>query len=230
MLRLTELRLPLEHSAEALRAAIVARLGIADADLLATSIARRGYDARKRNAIVFVYSVDCEVRGDEALLLARHAGDPHMRVAPDTRYRPPVVAPADLAGRSGANRPVVVGFGPCGIFCAPLLAQEIKGFHGLFGETDDALGREHDSGGGCFLVSSSFRKHSHDGWVTMAAATSPCDCERSLLTGEGSVRRAVEGAKRTELRAVVPRSRWHASAALPTAARRSMLGPSATAG
>ena len=123
MLRLTELRLPLEHSAEALRAAIVARLGIADADVLATSVAKRGYDARKRNAIVFVYTVDCEVRGDEAAVLARHAGDPHVRVAPDTRYRPPVVAPADFAAESGANRPIVVGFGPCGIFCALLLAQ-----------------------------------------------------------------------------------------------------------
>ena len=123
MLRLTELRLPLEHSAEALRAAIVARLGIADADLLATSVAKRGYDARKRGAIVFVYTVDCDVRGDEAALLARHAGDSHLRVAPDTRYRPPVVAPADFAARSDAARPIVVGFGPCGIFCALLLAQ-----------------------------------------------------------------------------------------------------------
>jgi len=122
MLRLTELRLPLEHSAEALRAAIVARLGIADADLLATNVAKRGYDARKRGAIVFVYTVDCELRGDEAAVLARHAGDPHVRVAPDTRYRAPVVAPADFAART-AERPIVIGFGPCGIFCALLLAQ-----------------------------------------------------------------------------------------------------------
>ena len=123
MLRLTELRLPLDHSAEALRAAVAARLGIDDADLLAINVAKRGYDARKRGAIVFVYTVDCEVRGDEARLLVRHAGDPHLRVAPDTRYRPPVVAPADFAETSGARRPVVVGFGPCGLFCALLLAQ-----------------------------------------------------------------------------------------------------------
>jgi uncharacterized protein len=123
MLRLTELRLPLEHPAEALRTAIVARLGIADADLLATSVAKRGYDARKRGAIVFVYTVDCEVRGDEAALLARHTSNPHVRVAPDTLYRPPVVAPADFAAKNGASRPIVVGFGPCGIFCALLLAQ-----------------------------------------------------------------------------------------------------------
>jgi len=122
MLRLTELRLPLEHSAEALRAAIVARLGIVDADLLAMNVAKRGYDARKRGAIVFVYTVDCDVRGDEAAVLARHAGDPHVRVAPDTRYRAPVVAPADFAART-ADRPIVIGFGPCGIFCALLLAQ-----------------------------------------------------------------------------------------------------------
>jgi uncharacterized FAD-dependent dehydrogenase len=123
MLRLTELRLPLEHTPEALRAAIVARLGIADGDLLAVTVAKRGHDARKRGAIAVVYTVDCAVRGDEAALLARHAHDAHVRLAPDTRYRPPVIAPADFAAAAGTARPIVIGFGPCGIFCALLLAQ-----------------------------------------------------------------------------------------------------------
>ena len=121
MIRLTEIRLPLEHPEPALRAAVLARLGIAAAALRTLTVFKRGYDARKRAAIVFVYTVDCEV-DDEAAVLGRHAGDPHVRPAPDTRYRFVARAPADFAA-SAAVRPVVVGFGPCGLFTALLLAQ-----------------------------------------------------------------------------------------------------------
>ncbi|HEY2561116.1 MAG TPA: hypothetical protein VGI48_15520 [Caldimonas sp.] len=121
MIRLTELRLPLEHSDSALRDAIVARLAIADDALRAVTVFRRGHDARKRARIVAVYTVDCEV-ADERAVLARLRGDPHVREAPDTRYRPVAQAPADFAA-SGRPRPIVVGFGPCGIFAALVLAQ-----------------------------------------------------------------------------------------------------------
>ena len=56
MLRLTEIKLPLDHSADDLRAAVLARLGIADADLHALHIFRRAPDARRRNAIRLTYS------------------------------------------------------------------------------------------------------------------------------------------------------------------------------
>ena len=121
MIRLTEIRLPLEHAETDLRAAVLARLGIADSGLRTLTVFKRGYDARKRAAIVFVYTLDCEVE-DEAAVLARHAGDPHVRPAPDTRYRFVARAPADFAAGTAA-RPVVVGFGPCGLFAALVLAQ-----------------------------------------------------------------------------------------------------------
>jgi uncharacterized protein len=135
MLRLTELRLPLDHVEADLRAAIVARLAIDDAALRAFSTFRRGYDARKKAAIVFVYTVDCEV-DDAAGVLARHAGDVHIKATPDTRYRPAAVAPADFAA-SARPRPVVVGFGPCGIFAALILAQ--AGFRPLVLERGPAV-------------------------------------------------------------------------------------------
>ena len=124
MLRLTELRLPLDHAEAALREALVRRLGIPDRDLHSFSIFRRGYDARKRSAIQLVYTIDCEL-GDEAQVLARHGVDAQLRRAPDTRYH--FVVPAS-AGRSRASaaqgrRPLVIGFGPCGLFAALLLAQ-----------------------------------------------------------------------------------------------------------
>ena len=121
MLRITELRLPLNHPEPALREAVLARLGVADAALKRVDMFRRGYDARRKSDIVLVYTIDCEV-DDEAAVLARHAGDPHLRTSPDTRYRFVGHAPADFAA-SPQRRPIVIGFGPCGLFAALILAQ-----------------------------------------------------------------------------------------------------------
>ena len=86
MLRLTELRLPLDHAEGALRPAIASRLGVADADLLGYTVFKRAYDARKKTAIQLAYSIDCEV-ADEAARVIGFAAAPHVRPAPDTRYR-----------------------------------------------------------------------------------------------------------------------------------------------
>lgn len=120
MLRITELRLPLDHADDALRAAIIARLRVADDALLAFTVFRRGYDARKKSAIVLSYTVDCELR-DEAAVLAKFAGDQHIRPSPDTSYRFVGHAPADFL--TTRRRPLVIGFGPCGLFAALILAQ-----------------------------------------------------------------------------------------------------------
>jgi len=124
MLRITELRLPLEHAEGQLRAAVLARLDLADGQLRELTVFRRAWDARKKSAVVLSYTVDCLLADgvDEAAVLARLAGDRQVRPAPDTRYRFVGHAPADYAA-SGRPRPVVVGFGPCGIFAALVLAQ-----------------------------------------------------------------------------------------------------------
>ena len=97
MLRLNELKLPLDHVAEDLPAAICARLGIAADELERFTVVRRGNDARKKGAILLVYALDVTVR-DEAAVLARHAGDHNVRPAPDTAYRFPVRAPEGWDG------------------------------------------------------------------------------------------------------------------------------------
>ncbi len=118
MLRITELALPLDHPDTALRAAIIERLQIPEADLLDFTVFKRSYDARKKNTeIKFVYIIDLEVR-NEAEILQRFADDPHIRPAPDTEYHPVAQAPAGLT-----ERPIVIGFGPCGLFAALTLAQ-----------------------------------------------------------------------------------------------------------
>jgi len=118
VIRITELPLPLGYAPEALRAAILKRLAIPEAELLDFTLFKRSYDARKKNSgIVFVCIVDVTVR-DEAAVLRRLARDRQVSVAPDTAYHPVAQAPALLK-----ERPLVVGFGPCGLFAALLLAQ-----------------------------------------------------------------------------------------------------------
>lgn len=121
MLRLNEVKLPLEHDEAALPAAILARLGIDAADLLGFTVFKRSYDARKRSAVVLIYSLHVEVR-DEAAVLARLKHDIHLMPAPDTDYK--FVAGGErLAGQSSEPRPIVIGTGPCGLFVALILAQ-----------------------------------------------------------------------------------------------------------
>ncbi|WP_070151548.1 NAD(P)/FAD-dependent oxidoreductase [Sphingobium phenoxybenzoativorans] len=118
MLRLSEIKLPLGHPPEALRSAVLERLGIADEALIDLAIARRANDARKKSAILMVYSIDVTL-ADEAAILAKFANDPHVRQTPDTAYRPV----ADFHGVTRDKRPVVIGAGPCGLFAGLILAQ-----------------------------------------------------------------------------------------------------------
>ena len=117
MIRLTELRLPLDHSPTALLTAIVQRLGIQLDDLINFTVFKRGYDARKRDAIVLVYTIDAEVRAANQLL-EKFKDDVHVNLAPDTRYQFVANVQAPLA-----QRPIIVGFGPCGIMAGLILAQ-----------------------------------------------------------------------------------------------------------
>jgi uncharacterized protein len=118
VLRITELPLPLDYTPDTLRQAVIKRLKIRDADLLELTLFKRSYDARKKNTgILFICIVDVKL-ADEAAVLKRFARDRHVAPAPDTSYHP--VAKAPMRSR---ERPLVVGFGPGGLFAALLLAQ-----------------------------------------------------------------------------------------------------------
>jgi uncharacterized FAD-dependent dehydrogenase len=79
---------------------------------------KRSFDARKAD-ILAVFIVDVQLApASEARLLAQHANHAHIAATPDMAYQAPAMAPAHLQ-----TRPVVVGFGPCGMFAALLLAQ-----------------------------------------------------------------------------------------------------------
>ena len=119
MLRLTELKLPLTHADNALRDALVQTLQITPAELVSFTVFKRSFDARKA-VIMQVYIVDVMLANveQEAALLRKHADNPHVFPTPDMAYHPVGVAPVGLP-----LRPVVVGFGPCGMFAALVLAQ-----------------------------------------------------------------------------------------------------------
>ncbi|WP_333677400.1 NAD(P)/FAD-dependent oxidoreductase [Dyella sp.] len=131
MLRLTDIKLPLDHPEEALAAAIRAKLHVGAAAIRGYSVFRRGHDARKRGAIQLIYTLDVDV-ADEATLLARFADDPHVRPTPDTNYHFVTKAPATLE-----HRPVVIGLGPCGLFAGLVLAQ--MGFRPIILERGKAV-------------------------------------------------------------------------------------------
>ncbi|EJU9787798.1 TPA: NAD(P)/FAD-dependent oxidoreductase [Vibrio vulnificus] len=117
MIRLTELRLPLDHEEGALLEAITAKLDIPAEQVLSFSMFRRGYDARKKTNIQLIYTLDIEVANQDKLL-AKFSKDPHVRETPDMEYKYVAQAPANLT-----ERPIVIGFGPCGLFAGLVLAQ-----------------------------------------------------------------------------------------------------------
>jgi len=117
MLRLTEIKLPLDHAQDAIKTAIFKKLQISPNDLISYSIFKRSYDARKKEEIILVYILDIETT-QEKKLLQRFKKDPHVTVAPSMSYRQVAQAPVHLA-----MRPIVIGTGPCGMFAALMLAQ-----------------------------------------------------------------------------------------------------------
>lgn len=116
MIRLKEITLPFDHEEKALAAGILKRLGVAEHELTSFTVVHKSIDARHKNRIVAVYTVDVELK-NETEVLSRLAQDDRVSAAPGMDYRMPAVG--DMRG----PRPVVVGSGPCGLFAALVLAK-----------------------------------------------------------------------------------------------------------
>jgi uncharacterized protein len=116
-------RAPVSHPIAALRQLAATALGVTPDSIATLTVFKRSFDARKADLLA-VYIVDLTLAdpAQEAPLLARHASSPHIGPTPDMAYRPVAQAPAGF-GEGEGERPVVVGFGPCGIFAALVLAQ-----------------------------------------------------------------------------------------------------------
>ncbi len=119
MIRINEVKLPLDHDEMALKDVVISKLGIAQDQLVHIHVFKRGYDARKRNEIVLIYTLDIHLKNvDEKQLLNTFENDHQIKETPDTRYHYVAKAPAHLP-----HRPVVIGMGPCGLFTGLILAQ-----------------------------------------------------------------------------------------------------------
>ncbi|KII79544.1 NAD(P)/FAD-dependent oxidoreductase [Vibrio renipiscarius] len=117
MIRLTEIKLPLNHEDGAILDAITKKLGIAADQVLSFNLFKRGYDARKKANIQLIYTLDVEV-ANQAEMLEAFISDPHVKETPDMDYKFVAQAPANQT-----ERPIVIGFGPCGLFAGLILAQ-----------------------------------------------------------------------------------------------------------
>ena len=110
MLRLTDIKLPLDHGPHALEAAILRKLKLPADQVVEWHIFKRAHDARSRSAILYIYTVDVTLKDE-----SRAPRD--VRPTPDMAYKPVATAPVQF------QRPLVIGAGPCGLFAALILAQ-----------------------------------------------------------------------------------------------------------
>lgn len=123
MIRLNELKLPLNHAEDDLSLAVIERLGITAADLIDISIFKRSYDARNKKQILLIYQLDLALKPEvEASLLTNPRTALLVNLSPDTQYQFVAAAPKDFP-QTEQQRPIVIGFGPCGLLAALLLAQ-----------------------------------------------------------------------------------------------------------
>ena len=123
MLRLSEIKLPLNHTENDLPEAILKTLKISAQELLGFNIYKRSYDARKKGNIMLIYQLDIELsHSAEKRVLETTPALPRVGPSPDTNYK--FVAQANVEfPASNQQRPIIIGFGPCGILAALVLAQ-----------------------------------------------------------------------------------------------------------
>lgn len=127
MLRITQLKLPLSHTEEDLKFAIGKGLKLPHHKIESYKIIKKSIDARKKNEIKYIYTMDVHLTGESAgreKEIISKSKNPNVTLTEETHYD---FVPSGK--ESLRNRPVVVGLGPAGLFCAYLLAQ--KGYQPL---------------------------------------------------------------------------------------------------
>ncbi len=123
MLRLHQIKLALNHTADDLPAAIIKKLSVERDELVGFTIFKRSSDARQKGNISLIYQLDVTLHEkSENKVLQNFANKPFVHPAPDTRYQFVARAPGNFP-TTEQMRPIVIGFGPCGILAALLLAQ-----------------------------------------------------------------------------------------------------------
>ena len=136
MLRLNEVKLPLDHSEEELHVAAAERLSVNLEDILRCEVFRRAVDARKRSAIQLTYTLDVEVKDEQEVL----TGNEKLKQSGRIAISPERLIASSLMPTESTQRPVVIGTGPCGLFAGLLLAQ--MGFKPIIRNKEKSFGNE----------------------------------------------------------------------------------------
>ena len=116
MIRIREIAMPPEHNPAQLGFEAARLLKVQNSKVRQVNIVRRSIDARKKPDVKVVYTIDVALEGNENKIL-KQSGCKRAALAPISYYKPPKCA------QSTEKRPVVVGFGPAGMFCALILAM-----------------------------------------------------------------------------------------------------------
>lgn len=124
MIRINQIKLPMEHTEKQLRKQVCAVLHISDTQLLGCSIVKRSIDARRKPNLQYVYSVDVSVASEFSVL--KKVNNNNIMLIKDNTYYIPDITPS-LWDIMRTAPPVIVGAGPAGLFCAYALVQ--KGIH-----------------------------------------------------------------------------------------------------
>lgn len=116
MLRISQLKLKADHTEEQLRKKLIKSAQIKDKELKSYTVRKRSLDARKKPDLYYVYTIDFSTE-NEKLTIEKSKGK--VKKQTEKQYQPP-----EHGGTGLKNRPVIIGSGPAGLFCAYLLAQE----------------------------------------------------------------------------------------------------------
>ena len=116
MIRIRDITLPPRHSVSQLSFEAAQLLRVSNSTIRKVKIVRRSIDARKKPDVKYNYTIDVQVSGNEEKIL-RNSRCKKASIAPWTGYKVKPLKNPD------AKRPVVVGFGPAGMFAALVLAM-----------------------------------------------------------------------------------------------------------
>ena len=136
MIRISQLKLGVNHTKEDLLVKVSKLLRIPVAGMTSYEIIKQSVDARKKDAIRFIYTIDIETKDEESIV--HRVKDANVTLAVKKEYQFPQCGTESLA-----NRPVIVGSGPAGLFCAIMLAR--SGYRPLILERGEDVDKRQQS-------------------------------------------------------------------------------------
>lgn len=119
MIRINQLKLPVDHGKQDLIKKAAKLLKVPQEKIKSLTIRRQSIDARKKGELLYIYAVDIQIEGNETSAVKR-AKSPNILTVQEKRYQFPK---PEAGAERLTERPVIIGFGPAGLFCGLMLAR-----------------------------------------------------------------------------------------------------------